>query len=56
VDPDQPNTEKPGGLGIENVKKRLNLIYPNNHSFIISENKTHYQTFVCITLNKEYEY
>jgi sensor histidine kinase YesM len=56
VDPDQPNNEKPGGLGIENVKKRLNLIYPNNHSFIISENKTHYQTFVCITLNKEYEY
>ncbi|WP_282013964.1 sensor histidine kinase [Marinifilum flexuosum] len=56
IDPDQPKNEKPGGLGIQNVKKRLNLLYPKNHSFIITENETQYQTLVCITLNKEYEH
>ena len=31
------DTEKVGGLGIQNVEKRLNLIYPDRHSFEFQE-------------------
>ncbi|NOY49536.1 MAG: GHKL domain-containing protein [Chlorobi bacterium] len=30
------------GIGIENVKKRLNLLYPGMHSLVINETKTTY--------------
>ena len=56
VDPDNRKNEKHSGLGIENVKKRLNLLYPHSHSFIISENNKQYQTLVCITLNNKDEH
>jgi LytS/YehU family sensor histidine kinase len=32
-----PKDNKYGGLGIQNVKKRLELIYPGKHSFIITD-------------------
>lgn len=55
VDSDSVRNEKHSGLGIENVKKRLNLLYPHSHSFIVTENNEQYQTLVCITLNNTNE-
>lgn len=37
-----------GGIGLKNVKKRLNLLYPNQHQLIIS--KTEHLYFVTMTL------
>lgn len=34
---EKPEPEENGGLGIRNVEKRLNLIYPGRHSFIYQE-------------------
>ena len=39
------------GIGIENVKKRLGLIYPNLHSLNISENETIFKVILKIKLN-----
>lgn len=32
-----------GGVGMENVKKRLSLIYPEKHKLVISQNETTYR-------------
>jgi two-component system LytT family sensor kinase len=32
-------TDSVGGIGIENVKKRLDLLYPDNHTLIIEKDK-----------------
>jgi len=39
------------GIGIENVKKRLGLIYPNLHSLNISENETIFKVILKIKWN-----
>ena len=36
---DKPNGVKSSGLGIHNVVKRLNLIYPEKHSFSYNESE-----------------
>lgn len=43
------NTLNKSGLGIENTKQRLNLLYPENHSLEISEKDNYYT--VNLTLN-----
>jgi hypothetical protein len=43
------NTLNKSGLGIENTKQRLNLLYPENHSLDISEIENYY--IVDLTLN-----
>jgi len=43
------NTLNKSGLGIDNTKQRLNLLYPENHSLDISEIDNHY--IVNLTLN-----
>lgn len=43
------NTLNKSGLGIENTKQRLNLLYPENHSLEISELNNYY--LVNLTLN-----
>ena len=40
------------GIGLENVKKRLGLIYPNAHSLSIEETETTYSVVLNIDLNK----
>jgi hypothetical protein len=42
---------KYGGIGIENVKKRLGLIYPNQHSLNISETENTFKVILQIKLN-----
>lgn len=36
------------GLGLDNVKKRLNLIYPDNHQFTVKENNEQFQVSLVI--------
>lgn len=42
---------KNSGIGLENVKKRLQLIYPNMHSLEISEKNAMFNVFLKIQLN-----
>ena len=42
------NIEK-SGLGLENVQKRLNLLYPKNHQLIIEDRET-FKILLKITL------
>lgn len=41
---------KESGIGLENVKKRLQLIYPDQHDFSISEDAKYYHTRLTISL------
>jgi two-component system, LytTR family, sensor kinase len=40
----EQNKDSTGGIGLENVNRRLNLIYPNQHSLTIEEND---KTYTC---------
>lgn len=53
-------TEKAGvrvaestGVGLENVKRRLNLIYPGRHQLLISQPPGRFQVHIMITLQHE---
>ena len=53
-------TEKSGtrvteskGVGLENVKRRLNLIYPKRHQLLISQPPGRFQVHIMITLQHE---
>ena len=50
----QSNTESLShGIGLENVKKRLQLIYPNAHQLDIQNNNNIYEVNLMIDLNKK---
>lgn len=38
-----------GGIGVKNVEKRLNLIYPNNHEIVIEDRELSF--FVSLSIN-----
>ena len=38
------------GIGLENVRKRLNLIYPQRHDLVIRENDLEYFVHLSIQL------
>ena len=43
-----------GGIGIENVKKRLAIVYPNRHELLINETAQAYKVNLNIDLNGEH--
>lgn len=42
-----------GGIGLENVKKRLNLLYPDKHDILISETPDSYVVELDLDLNEQ---
>jgi sensor histidine kinase YesM len=42
--------ERSGGLGLENVRKRLELLYPGRHQLQITETETFYQVMLELNL------
>jgi sensor histidine kinase YesM len=48
----QQNRIKNGGIGIENVRKRLHLIYPDSHEFKIVEGAHSYLVVLKINISK----
>ena len=44
----QNEKDQTGGIGLSNVRKRLQLIYPNSHSLNITEANMEYQTTLTI--------
>lgn len=44
---------RPGGIGIENVKKRLELYYPGQHDLQIENNGKLYKVTLTLKLNKQ---
>lgn len=48
------NTQNPNsGIGLENIKNRLNLLYPKTHELIITQNKDFYTVNLSIQLKKQ---
>lgn len=47
------NKDKIGGVGMENVKKRLSLLYAQDHNLILTMDKYKYQTTLTINLKHE---
>lgn len=47
--PKNTNNEEKSGIGLQNVRRRLELSYPNQHELIIEDTPTHYR--VHLTLN-----
>lgn len=48
--PQQVEYYKSGGTGLENLKRRLNLYYPNQHQFKIIQNEAFYKAILSIQL------
>lgn len=44
--------DKKGGVGLENVRRRLSLIYPNRHKLEIKETKETYTVDLTLTLDQ----
>ncbi len=44
----QPGDGQHSGIGLENVKKRLNLLFPNRHELSINENESTFQIELVI--------
>lgn len=40
-----------GGIGLENVRKRLELLYPEKHSLVIDRTEDHYKLILRLTLD-----
>ena len=46
-----PTTEKPGGIGLQNVRRRLELLYPGKHQLTIRETDQEFLVNLKITLS-----
>ena len=46
-----PLSVKYHGIGIENVKKRLEMIYPSQHKLKISDNEETFKVLLQVQLN-----
>ena len=47
----QPSTEKHGGIGMNNVKRRLELLYPGTHELKIDENENSFNVQLNLHLS-----
>jgi len=45
-----PSTKRKGGLGLENARQRLNLIYPGQHRLKINKNQDTFETGLIVEL------
>jgi LytS/YehU family sensor histidine kinase len=45
-----PRKKNASGLGLENARKRLNLLYPGRHELLVQKTETVYKTTLIITL------
>lgn len=45
--------QKPGGIGLFNTRKRLEMIYPNRHRITVNSTDTEYEVMVQIDLDKD---
>lgn len=50
---DSNDLETTGGMGLENVKKRLTLLYPGTHDLVIENNKDYFSINLTITATEE---
>jgi two-component system LytT family sensor kinase len=48
--PEEPAFTKQGGLGLGNIKRRLNLLYPGNHTLIIRDLPEAFEVILSIPL------
>lgn len=48
----QPDKKRDGGIGLKNVKRRLELIYPDKHNLDITNNEMDYTVELTLNLNK----
>lgn len=46
------NKDKVGGVGMENVRKRLSLLYPEKHNLVLKMDKKSYSSILKINLKK----
>ncbi len=44
---------KPGGLGNELIRKRLELLYPGRHTLVITDNNGHYEANLILLLHAD---
>jgi LytS/YehU family sensor histidine kinase len=42
------NDRSAGGIGLANMKRRLELIYPGHHSLIIKDSETRYEVWLTV--------
>ena len=45
-----PLKDQPGGIGIENTRKRLSILYPNSHELSVKETESTYFVSLKLTL------
>ncbi|MBJ2172710.1 sensor histidine kinase [Aureibaculum sp. A20] len=45
--------EHNSGVGLHNIKNRLNLLYPNNHELIITDENNHFRVFLTLKLKRK---
>jgi len=45
------NGKKSGGIGLVNVKRRLNLLYPNKHYLQVNENPNTYKVELTMKMD-----
>lgn len=46
-----PGTEKHGGIGLQNVKRRLELVYPGKHEFTVNETPSEFSVNLNLQLS-----